>query len=152
MNTVNFCFIKTGSRCDFTRSCNGSQAIFLLTSLHLFSKFLNIPYTNRPNMPRLNLSLQKIANNSEDIQKHIFTSSPNTDIYFVWRKYPARSLWTCKMEPRWAPARSCQQNKGDDSQDEKNNRWSLHPKLRMGNIHDHISRQMLQNLNISSLG
>ena len=42
MNTVNFCFIKTGSRRDFTRSCNGSRAIFLLTSLGLESKMLYV--------------------------------------------------------------------------------------------------------------
>ena len=30
---MNFCFQKTGSRRDFTRSCNGSRAIFLLTGL-----------------------------------------------------------------------------------------------------------------------
>ena len=33
LNTVNFCFIETESRHNFTRSCNWSRAIFLLTSL-----------------------------------------------------------------------------------------------------------------------
>ena len=33
MNTITFCFIKTRSRCDFTRSCDGLRAIFSLTSV-----------------------------------------------------------------------------------------------------------------------
>ena len=33
MNTINFCYIKNGWRRNFTRSCDGSRAIFLVTSL-----------------------------------------------------------------------------------------------------------------------
>ena len=39
---MNFCFQKTGSRRDFTRSCNGSRAIFLLTGLRIYLSFESI--------------------------------------------------------------------------------------------------------------
>ena len=85
MNTMNFYNIKTGLHRNFKRSCDGSQAIFLLTSLYIYGMLRN--FKTQDESKRNQSLIQFITTNYLNFEKENLKwpckSSEPIEIYLI---------------------------------------------------------------------